>query len=186
MPGERRQLSDFAAGLLVRLQSPGPAARKALLRQAASARGLLLDDEQLARLAQRDAGSPAEVKGRISTSSGPLPLEGRAREGVEAGTSAIQNDQATLKQIIAITARYFTVTQSALTGPSRRTTLVLARNIVVQLARRHTALSYDDIGRALGGRDHTTIMHADRRLAEQLASDPGLQQTFDELNRLVR
>jgi chromosomal replication initiator protein len=63
---------------------------------------------------------------------------------------------------------------------------VLARNIVVHLARRHTTLSYAEIGRALGGRDHTTIMHADRRLPEQLSLDPSIQQTLDELDRLVR
>jgi chromosomal replication initiator protein len=198
----------IAAGLLVRLQSPGGAARKALLRRVASSRGMLLDDDQLARLAQREAASPAELSARLPASSGPLPLEGMGanehgrpevaraqcgspsrratREGVEAGTSPAQNAQATLKQIIAITSRYFAVTQAALIGPSRRTTLVLARNIVVQLARRHTALSYADIGHALGNRDHTTIMHADRRLTEQLATDPSLQQTFDELNGLVR
>jgi chromosomal replication initiator protein len=118
--------------------------------------------------------------------SGPLPLEGRAREGVEAGTIAAQDDQAALKQIIAVTARYFTITQAALTGPSRRTSLVLARNVVVHLARHLTGLSYAEIGRALGGRDHTTIMHADRRLADQLLHDPAVQQSVDELDRLVR
>jgi chromosomal replication initiator protein len=189
----------IAAGLLVRLQSPGGAARKALLRRVASSRGMLLDDDQLARLAQREAASPAELSARLPASSGPLPLEGmganehgrpevaRAQCGSPSRRATREGvAQATLKQIIAITSRYFAVTQAALIGPSRRTTLVLARNIVVQLARRHTALSYADIGHALGNRDHTTIMHADRRLTEQLATDPSLQQTFDELNGLVR
>jgi chromosomal replication initiation ATPase DnaA len=145
---------------------------------------MLLDDDQLTRLAHKEAACAVELPARLN-SSGPFPPEGRTREGGGAGTDSAQDAHATLKQIIAITSRYFAVTQTALTGPSRRTTLVLARNIVVQLARRHTALSYADIGRSLGGRDHTTIMHADRRLIEQLASDPALQQTLDELNRLV-
>ncbi|MCC6492003.1 MAG: hypothetical protein IT424_03170, partial [Pirellulales bacterium] len=92
----------------------------------------------------------------------------------------------TLKQIIALTARYFGVTQAALAGPSRRSSLVQARNIVVHLARRLTDLSYADIGRGLGGRDHTTVMHADRRVADLLDRDPTTQQAVEELDRLLR
>jgi chromosomal replication initiator protein len=184
-PGLRDRL---AAGLTVRLQRPGLAAREAILRTAANARGVLVEDVQLAQLARREATTPAELLGRL-TSSGPLSLRVRA----EASTSAAheqptaertQTDQ--LKHIIAVTARYFTVTQAALTGPSRRTSLVQARNIIVHLARQLTDLSYAEIGRQLGGRDHTTIMHADRRLAEQREHDPAIQQALDELDRLVR
>ncbi|MBA3480754.1 MAG: hypothetical protein H0T51_02970 [Pirellulales bacterium] len=207
-PGLRDRL---AAGLTVRLQRPGLAAREAILRVAANARGVLVEDDQLAQLARREAATPAELLGRLKKYSGPLPLDGpnehgrpevaraqavvrakhRAGEGVEAGTRATStspqgNGGQTLKHIIAVTARYFTVTQAALTGPSRRTSLVQARNIIVHLARQLTDLSYAEIGRSLGGRDHTTIMHADRRLAEQREHDPAIQQALDELDRLVR
>jgi chromosomal replication initiator protein len=197
-PGLRDRL---AAGLTVRLQRPGLAAREAILRVAANARGVLVEDVQLAQLARREAATPAELIGRLKNSSGALqrslnssgslPLEGRAGEGVEAGTRVAppggqEGGGQTLRHIIAVTARYFTVTQAALTGPSRRTSLVQARNIIVHLARQLTDLSYAEIGRALGGRDHTTIMHADRRLAEQREHDPAIQQSLDELDRLVR
>jgi chromosomal replication initiator protein len=186
----------FAAGLTVRVHPPGLAARQAILRLAGKSRGLMLDPSALSQLALRD-GSPGELVGRLLRSSSPLPLAGRDGEGGEAnaeddqtGASGeqtdLQNDRATLKQIIAVTARYFNVTQAALTGPSRRTSLVHARNIVVHLVRRLTALSYAEIGRALGGRDHTTVMHADRRLAAQLADDIITQQAIDELDRLLR
>lgn len=144
---------------------------------------------------QHPAGDGRFASGQIIAcfrSSGPLPLEGRAGEGGAAGTrSAIKSaeredsNQPTLKQLLALTARYFNLTQAALTGPIRRTSLVEARNAFVHLARRHTPASFAEIGRALGNRDHTTIMHADRRLAERLAGDPALQQTIDELDRLV-
>ncbi|WP_428307312.1 helix-turn-helix domain-containing protein [Lacipirellula sp.] len=97
-----------------------------------------------------------------------------------------REDFTQLKQIIAVTARYFSITQAALTGPARRASLVEARNIAVYLARRLTSLSYADIGRGLGGRDHTTIMHAERRLAERITHDPVTQQAVDELDRLLR
>jgi chromosomal replication initiator protein len=163
----------LAAGLTVRLQRPGVAAREAILRNAARRRNMLISDAEILQLARREAAAAAELMGRLTgTPHAPSPQVG--------------GEQATLKQIIAVTARYFAITQAALTGPSRRTSLVVARNIIVHLARRLTNLSYAEIGRALGGRDHTTIMHADRRLAEQLASDPATQQAIDELDRLLR
>jgi chromosomal replication initiator protein len=222
----------LAGGLTLRLQSPGLAARKAILRSTASSRSMLVEEAELDRLAHREAASPAELMGRLQVSSsvlrrrgnpsGSLPLAGmgptehgqpevaraqggRVRaaigEGGEAGTrtdhpcpdplSSRGGEQKTqahaaLKHIIAVTARYFAVTQTALTGPSRRTSLVEARNIVVHLARRRTDLSYAEIGRSLGGRDHTTIMHAERRVIEQSGRNPAIQQALDELDRLVR
>jgi chromosomal replication initiator protein len=161
--------------------------------------------ELLGRLSELTGVSgPLPLEGRDQASTGnPKLLErsavgrrGATREGVEAGTRRAYAHQSTrhtqaeahhtLKNIIAVTARYFSITQATLTGPSRRTSLVLARNIVVHLARRLTNLSYAEIGRALGGRDHTTIMHADRRLADQLANDPLTQQSVGELDRLLR
>ena len=56
----------------------------------------------------------------------------------------------------------------------------------VYLARRLTPLSYGEIGRRLCNRDHTTIMHAERRLAEAIAQDPAARQAIDELERILR
>ncbi len=179
-PGLRDRL---AAGLVVRLQRPARAAREAILRLAARSRGIIVSDEVIATLARKEVASPAELLGRLLKPSGPLPFAERSGKGVE---QSAPHDFATLKRIVAVTARYFSVTQAALTGPSRRSSLVHARHMAVHLARRLTGLSYAQIGRGLGGRDHTTIMHSDRRLAEQLTNDPMVQQSLEELDRLLR
>lgn len=175
----------LTGGLTVRLQRPSLAARKAILQLAANARGVMLTDQDLARLAQREAATPAELIGRVKKPRPAVAETGHQPEPSLPPTDA-PNDHARLKQIIAVTARYFTVTRAALLGPSRRTSLVEARNVAVHLARRLTSLSYADIGRGLGGRDHTTIMHAERRLSDRLAHDPAVQQAVDELDRLLR
>lgn len=176
----------LAGGLTVRLQRPSLAARRAILQLAANARGILLTDAELGRLAQREAGSPAELIGRVAASTKPRPAVATPPAKHDHSPSDSREDVAKLKQIIAVTARFFSVTQAALIGPSRRTSLVEARNVAVHLARRLTNLSYADVGRGLGRRDHTTIMHAERRLAERLAHDPMTQQAVDELERLLR
>lgn len=176
-PGLRDRL---AAGLTVRLQRPGLAARREILRLAAQRRGIAISDENIARLARREAATPAELLGRLTD------FESSDDHSRPDRSANVAGDQALMKQIIAVTARYFTVTQAALLSASRRASLVAARNVVVHLARRLTELSYAQIGRSLGGRDHTTIMHAERRLADGLALDPATQQAIDELDRLLR
>jgi len=186
-------------GLIVRLKRPNLAARRAILQLAAYARGVDISENELARLSQREVSSAAELLGRFSSSRSSAGSHAAGGEpGLGAmtpspspspqggGEQSAQDERSHLKQIIAVTARYFTVTQAALTGPSRRTSLVEARNVAVHLARRLTSLSYAEIGRGLGGRDHTTIMHADRRLGERLAHDPLTQQAVNELDRLLR
>jgi len=90
-----------------------------------------------------------------------------------------------LKQIIAIVARYFSLTQAALCSSARRKSLVYARSIVVFLARRLTDHSYARIGESLGRRDHTTIIHAYRTLKKQLTTDARTQQDIEELKRIL-
>jgi chromosomal replication initiator protein len=172
----------LVAGLTVRFQRPERAARRAILAQAATARGVPVNAEQLDSLAARDCSTPAQALGRLarfenSAVAAELPPD----------TTVEQHpaDAVSLKQVLAVTARYFNVTQAALTGPSRRASLVEARNVIVHLARRLTGLSYAAIGRGLGGRDHTTIMHADRRMAERMASDPAIYRAVGDLEKLL-
>ncbi len=173
----------LVAGLTVRFQSPERGARRAILANASAARGLEVSPEQLDVLAARDCGTPAQLLGRLAE------LKNFSADGASSPAVTLQprpTVNVNLKQILAVTARYFNVTQAAITGPSRRSSLVEARNVVVHLARRLTSLSYAAIGRGLGGRDHTTIMHADRRMADRVASDPTVYQAIDELERVLR
>lgn len=173
----------LVAGLTVRFQRPQRAARRAILAQAAAARGVSVNVEQLDSLAARDCSTPAQVLGRLAQ------FENGAGAAVLPPDATIEQHPAgavSLKLVLAVTARYFNVTQAALTGPSRRASLVEARNVVVHLARRLTGLSYAAIGRGLGGRDHTTIMHADRRMAERVAADPAIYRAVDDLEKLLR
>ncbi len=205
-PGLRDRL---VAGLTVRIERPGLAARRAILAQAATVRGWQLNDEAIARLAEADCTTPSQLLGRLNASmaqhaefSAPLSSTERGEGSDDSGGYALHSSpqiprpasdgrassvdaHARLKHIVAVAARYFGVTQAAITSKSRRSSLVEARNVIVYLTRRTTDLSYAEIGRVLGGRDHTTIMHADRRLAERLAVDPALEQSITELERLL-
>jgi chromosomal replication initiator protein len=169
----------LAAGLSVRLANPGPDARRAILSQAARARGTSLCGDLLNQLAQPDASAAAQVIELLDRPHGN-------EESESTPMVADAGEQDALKNILAVAARYFGVTQAALVGPSRRKSLVAARNTVVYLARRLTPLSYGLIGRGLGGRDHTTIMHAQTRMSDAMTQDPASQLAVEELERILR
>jgi chromosomal replication initiator protein len=82
-------------------------------------------------------------------------------------------------------ARYTNVPQKQLKSASRKQSTVFARAIAVYLAREITGESYDQIGRALGGRDHTTVMHNYKKIAQELTSDVATQEAITDLRRLL-
>ena len=166
----------LVGGLAIRLQAPGIEARQELLQLSADARGIRLTDEQLHHLAQKVEGTAPQVFRSLSE-----------HELAAAGEIEIHQQKSpfTLKQIIAVVARYFSVTQAAMCSPARRKSLVYARGIAIHLARSLTDLSYAQIGQALGRRDHSTIMHASRTIEKKLGDDMSAQQDVEELRRIL-
>ncbi|MCA9235179.1 MAG: ATP-binding protein [Planctomycetales bacterium] len=182
LPQLERGLCDrLACGLSLGLKWPGEAARRTLLADGAARRGLPLPDKQLHQLAHKHEGPPAQVVAALAKielrSAGPA-IPGADDDDPAAGP--------TFKQIASVVGRYFSITQTALTSPSRRKSLVYARCVAIYLARQLTDMSYAEIGQGLGGRDHTTIIHGEHRIAEQLGQDPATQETIDQLIRILK
>jgi chromosomal replication initiator protein len=92
----------------------------------------------------------------------------------------------TAATIIAQTARYFQLAIDDLLGASRSRTLVTARQIAMYLCRELTELSLPKIGEEFGGRDHTTVMHADRKIRKLMAERRTVFNQVTELTNLIR
>ena len=169
----------LSGGLTVRLQNPSFDTRVELLREAAAERRLAIDEQQLQQLAQRVEGPVPQLfraiaEFELTQTDSPAELSGIG-----------DRPPLSFKQILAVVARYFSLTQAALRSPARRKSLVYARGIAVHLARSLTDLSYSQIGQSLGRRDHTTIMHANQSIEKQLATDAATQQDLEELKRIL-
>ena len=80
-------------------------------------------------------------------------------------------------------ARYYSMPLRQLRSSSRKAPVVLARAVTIYLARQLTPLSYDEIGRYLGGRDHTTVMHNYNRINKRMPTDRALRSAIDDLLR---
>ncbi|QDS96743.1 Chromosomal replication initiator protein DnaA [Adhaeretor mobilis] len=176
-------IDRLAGGLVLRLQPPGTEARAKFLELAAKERGLDFTPERIAKLTQQTAGfTPARLLGLL-TEEDYSDAAGIEERSDAAGTSA---SGPTMKEILAVVCRYLGIRQRELASSSRRKSLVQARGMVVYLARRLSSLSYAEIGRSLGGRDHSTVINAMKRVEIDLPTVPALQQALEELERILQ
>jgi len=171
----------LSGGLTVRLQPPGVEARLELLQQAAAARGSRLDAPTLEQLAQKVEGTVPQLLRAIAEHE-LASKESTLKAGVPIDSA---RPPLKLKQIIAVVARYYSLTQAALCSAARRKSLVQSRGVAIYLARTLTDLSYAQIGQGLGRRDHSTVMHSRRTFEKLLANDAATQQDIEELQRIL-
>jgi chromosomal replication initiator protein len=176
----------LSSGLTLHLRYPGQEAREELLKLAAQTRGLPLSAARRHALAQRVSG-PAPRLFSVLTQQALRSCKGNSQEdgGVSKDNWPSFEQGLDLKPIVALVARYFSLTQAALCSPGRRKSLVYARGIAIYLARSHTKLSYALIGKGLGNRDHTTVMNALKNIEKLLATDSATQRTIDKLRRIL-
>lgn len=181
--------SRLSSGLQIPMVPPASATRRVIL-------------DELAKL--NDVDIPRKVSQRLTTEpnrprSKPLMVHDLTAAIAELGCFGEQADdrradavdrivshanavrEVTAKDINKQTAKYFNVTVRELTGNSRKKTVVRARAAAVYLIRTNIECSFQIIGQGLGGRDHTTVMHAFQRAKEWLAVDAGFSRAIMEI-----
>jgi chromosomal replication initiator protein len=184
LPG--RLTSRLAGGLVVGLDPPSPAGRRAVLAAFASRDGLAVPDDVLDWLAGHAAGSFRELEGAVTRlgtlarlNGGLLPPPEDVREQFRAESDA---RQPTVERIVQRVGRYYRVDPGQLQGPSRTRGVLLPRQVGMYLARRLTALSLEQIGAYFGGRDHSTVLHACRKVEQALDRDVTLSGAVRQLH----
>ena len=96
------------------------------------------------------------------------------------------NKSISIESILAIVSRRFNVTISQLLSKRRQRNLVVPRQIAIYLSRKLTNISLSEIGGYIGGRDHSTIIHADNKISKILQKDKNLQLTIQKLEEDLR
>lgn len=172
--------SRLSAGLSIGLSPPEAAARRAIVARLVAARGLKITETALRLLADSMPVTVPELAGAVSS----LALV--AEQSGKRGVPATINEQSvrevlaggehrrapTLQHIARQTARYFTLHVAELKSPSRRRTVVMARDVAMYLARQLSGKSLKQIGQFFGGRDHTTVLHGCRKTESLMQTDP--------------
>lgn len=178
--------SRLAAGLMLQLAAPGNAARVRIIRRATETLGRPISEQAASRLANGMNGTANDLFGAIfELCAAPAASSHSTSDDAEQFVAARLAHQPKLRDIVAVVARYFGVPQTQLKSKSRRRSIVTARAIAVFLARELAGEGYEQIGRALGGRDHTTIMHNYRKIERERSREPVIQEAIEELSRTL-
>ena len=189
---EDRMRSRFEWGLMTDVQPPDLETRIAILRKKSVQERLDAPAEVLEYIASKISSNIRELEGALIRVTAFASLN---RQPVDlAITEIVLKDlfpsdtgpEITAAQIMAATASYFGVTIDDLCGASRSRVLVTARQIAMYLCRELTDLSLPKIGQAFGGRDHTTVMHADRKIRQLMAERRSLFNQVTDLTSRIK
>jgi chromosomal replication initiator protein len=189
---EDRLRSRFEWGLITDVQPPDLETRVAILQKKAHAEGFDVADDALEYIAQRVQNNIRELEGRLtrvvafaSLQNVPVTLE-LAQDVLRPLLPAASSGDIPSDLIIKETADYYTLTRDDLLGPSRSRPLVNARQVAMYLCREMTPLSLPKIGEAFGGRDHTTVMHADSKIRKLMGERAAVYSQIQELTARIR
>ncbi len=185
---ESALISRLSAGLVVSLAPPAREARLEILRDLAATRDIRLAEPVAQLLASSVTGTVPELGAVLLELQTSGRATGKAVDVDMARSYLASRDrraQPSPGEIIALSARYFSLTQAALRSKTRTQSVVLARGVAMYLLRSLTTESLQQIGRRLGGRDHTTVLHQCRKIERLVESDPEIQRAVDELRRLL-
>lgn len=178
--------SRLASGLMLQLVSPGKAARTRIVRRASEALGQPVSEDSATRLAAGVPGNANDLFGAIfelCATTGHRQANATQAEHLIAARHA---RRPSMPEIISAVSRYFDVPRTHFKSQSRRQSIVTARAVAIYLARESAGTSYEQIGRALGGRDHTTIMHNYRKIERLRARDPAIQEAIEKLTSTLQ
>ena len=189
---EDRLRSRFEMGLLTDIQPPDLETRIAILRKKAIADNLAVDDNVLEYIASRISSNIRELEGSLIrvTAYSNLTHQSIDRSLAEMVLKDIISDpedtEITVALIMGQITDYFDVTLEQLCSADRSRVLVEARQIAMYLCRELTDLSLPKIGQAFGGRDHTTVMHANRKISSQMTMKREVYNHVTELTNRIK
>jgi len=187
---EERLRSRFQWGLVADIQPPCVETRLAILRNKADQLNLPLSDDVASFLAENVRSNVRELEGAL--------LRLHAFVGFNRGLLTVDLARNLLRQIFnnnnhatsvetvkKIVASYFNVRVADLKGKGRQRAISVPRQIAMFLAKKHTGLSYPLLGKAFGGRDHTTVLAACRKVGNQIESDAAFRDTVAALDTQI-
>jgi chromosomal replication initiator protein len=185
---EDRMRTRFEWGLITDIQPPELETRIAILRKKAAQDRLAVPGDVLEFIAERIERNIRELEGALIRVTAFASLN---RQPVDTQLAEIvlrdlipdsAASEITAPTIMAVTSDFFSVSMDELCGPGKTKALAQARQIAMYLCRELTDLSLPRIGQTFGGRDHTTVMHADKKIRNEIAQR---RKTFEQVQELT-
>ncbi len=185
---ESRLTSRFAWGMVADIQPPDFETRVAILRAKCAEGNYIIPDESIEAIAKVIQSNIRELEGalqRVITQSAiekiPLTPEYVAQVFSHVAIATSRSRQVSTHKIIQIVSDFFSLESSEVVGTRRYKELVYPRQIIMYLLRHELSYSYPKIGKEIGGKDHTTVMHGVDKIEKEIARNATIQ---DDLSRL--
>lgn len=184
-PFPMRLVSRLSAGLVVAIEPLQAASRLVLLEEWAQRRQFAIDPAILRWLADSLPGSGRILEGAMHQLEALATHQRKAPDLAQVEKhfrTQAEAHEPTVDRIVELVSGYFRLEPGALRSRRRVRNIVLPRQVSMYLARKLTALSLEEIGRLFGGRDHTTVLHACRKVEEALPDDAMLSGAVRQLH----
>ena len=188
---ENRLISRFGWGLTVAVEPPELEMRVAILLKKAEAENVALDETVAFFVASHSQTNVRELEGALkrilaySRFSGQTISVELCREALK-DLLALQSRQVSIDNIQKTVADYYKIKVSEMYSKKRSRNIARPRQVAMALAKELTHLSLPDIGEAFGGRDHTTVLHACRKIAALKTTNHDITRDFDSLLKVLR
>jgi chromosomal replication initiator protein len=186
---EDRLRSRFEWGLLADVQPPDLETRIAILRFKADSQGVRVPDDVMEFIARRAQNNIRELEGALNKVIAHAAMV-RQTIDIELATAALQDivsrqAELTVKEIIAAVASFYRIDEEILIERGRSKDVAAARQMAMYLAREETGASLPQIGEALGGRDHTTVMYGWEKIASQIEQNDRLRREMLSIREII-
>ena len=189
---EKRLVSRFEAGMVADIGKPDVETKIAILEKKANEKNFPLDHEILTYIADHVQNNIRELEGALikviayHQFKNIQPTLKTVKDILSDYISSIQTKLLTPKEIIEAVAKFYNITYKELISPSRKKELVWPRQIAIYLIREELNTSYPAIGNELGGRDHTTAMHAYNKIYQEVKEkgNEKIKQEIESIRQL--
>jgi chromosomal replication initiator protein len=188
---EERMRSRLGWGLVADIHPTTYELRLGILQSKAEQSGLRLPQKLMEFLAHKIVSNVRELEGALNRITAQMQLVGRdmTLESVQELLHDLlraNERRVTIDEIQKAVAEHFTIKMAEMTSSRRARIVARPRQVAMYLAKQLTSRSLPEIGRKFGGRDHTTVMHAVRKIEELIASDRALAEDVELLRRMLQ
>ena len=188
---EERIRSRFEWGLMADIGAPDYETRMAILRRKVESDDMSLSDDILNYIANNIKSNIRELEGAFNKVMAGAKLEKKevtlelAEQALKDIISPDEKKVITPEYIISVVAEHYGVTPADLSGNKRNSKIVMPRQVSMYLCREIISTPLKNIGKALGNRDHTTLMHGIEKIENELQTDDNLKNTIDILKKKI-
>lgn len=171
-----RLVSRFLGGMVVDIGLPDVETKMLIVKSKCEERGINLDAKVVERIARECVGGARELEGVLTNVLAHIRMTGSSTNTDDVLAAVFKNEKESVsnlnpKDVIGAVSRHFKVSVEDLRGSSRKSRLVFARQIAMYLLRQNLKLSLDEVGRALGDRDHSTVIYGVSKVDSVIKSD---------------